>query len=261
MPSDKRNAIYAAYAFCRYCDDAVDQELDTDSKLTKLQDLRLQLESATQGSPEGPMFTALAHAANVYNIPSQYFDEVINGVEMDLTKSRYQTFEELQLYCYRVASVVGLICIQIFGYKSPVAKQHAINLGLAMQLTNIIRDVREDLDRGRIYLPLDELSQYGCTEQNLATEIPNQSTRNLMAFQVERARMYFQRGGKLFPYLSPRSRACPAVLSQLYIRILDHVEANSFNVFDGRISLSKNEKLLVTATTWLKSFLPQKIPI
>ena len=204
------------------------------------------------------MFTAVAHATDFYNIPSQYFDEVIDGVEMDLNKNRYQTFEELELYCYRVASVVGLICIQIFGYENPAAKQHAIDLGIAMQLTNIIRDVQEDLDRGRIYIPQEELSRYGCTEQDLVSGIPNESTRNLIGFQVQRARMYFQRGNKLFPYLSPRSRACPAVLAQLYIRILDQVEANSFNVFNGRISLSKKEKLLVTATTWLKSFLPQK---
>ncbi len=260
LPPHKRRAIYAAYAFCRHCDDAVDQEMAPEKKPEILRQLRGNLDAAYGGSPDGPVFTALAHAAETYDIPAQYFHDVINGVEMDLTKNRYQTFEELKLYCYRVASVVGLICIQIFGYRDPVARQYAVDLGLAMQLTNILRDVQEDLERGRIYLPREDLDRFGYTEEELGRAVTNDALRGLMTFQAQRAREYFRQGGKLMPYLSPRSRACPAVLAQLYSHILDRIEANGFNVFDGRISLSGREKLLVTATTWLKSFLPQPVP-
>lgn len=260
LPSQKRRAIYAAYAFCRHCDDAVDLDIPRKSKLEALSSLRNQLEAAYRDRPQGAVFTALAHSAQTYGIPEEYFQDVISGVEMDLTKNRYETFDELRLYCYRVASVVGLICLEIFGYKDAKAKEHAIDLGLAMQLTNILRDIQEDLNRDRIYLPQQEMKQYGYSEEDLRIGVRNDAQRRLMAFQVQRARDYFQEGVKLLPYLSPRSRACPAVLAQLYVHILDRIKGNDFNVFNGRISLSGREKVLVTATTWLKSFLPHPQP-
>lgn len=260
LPPQKRRAIYAAYAFCRHCDDAVDQDNSKDGKLEALSDLQSQLEATYQNRPQGAVFTALGHAAQTYRIPKEYFQDVISGVEMDLTKHRYETFDELRLYCYRVASAVGLICLEIFGYRDPKAKEHAVDLGLAMQLTNIMRDVQEDLKRDRIYIPQQEMEQYGYTEEDLRLGILNDPQRRLMGFQAQRAREYFQSGAKLMPYLSPRSRACPAVLAQLYRHILDRIEGNNYNVFDDRIRLSGREKLLVTTTTWLKSFLPHPHP-
>ena len=260
LPAAKRRAIYAAYAFCRRCDDAVDAVASLDDKQVALFQLTARLDEAYRGQPQGPVFTALVHAAQTWEIPQSYFQDVIRGVEMDLTNNRYHAFEDLRLYCYRVASVVGLICLQIFGYSHPKAKDYAVDLGLAMQLTNILRDVQEDLARDRIYLPLEELHRFGYSEQELKGEVRNDAQRRLIAFQVERAQSLFQSGAKLLPYLSPRSRACPAVLAAIYTRILRRIASNDYNVFGGRISLSGSEKLLVMTTTWLKSLLPLPHP-
>ena len=260
LPTAKRRAIYAAYAFCRHCDDAVDEVASLDDKQSALHRLTTRLDAAYHNQPEGTVFTALAHTAQTYEIPQSYFQDVIRGVEMDLANNRYRTYEDLRLYCYRVASVVGLICLQIFGYSHPKAKDYAIDLGLAMQLTNILRDVQEDLARDRIYLPLDEIHRFGYSKDELRNEVRNDAQRNLIAYQVERAQSLFQSGAKLLPYLSPRSRACPAVLAALYTRILRRIVSNDYNVFGGRISLSAREKLLVMTATWLKSFLPLPRP-
>ena len=194
--------------------------------------------------------------AATYDIPQEYFQEVIAGVESDLIKTRYENFEELQRYCYQVASVVGLICLQIFGYKDPLAKAHAVDLGLAMQLTNIVRDVREDLGYGRIYIPQDELAQFGYSEEELRAGVVNEAFVELMRFQTQRARSYFRSGFKLLPYLSYRSRACPAVLGQLYRKVLERIEKADYDVLSQRVSLSTGEKLRVTAQTWLTNTIP-----
>ena len=259
LPPGKRKAIYAAYAFCRLCDDAADEEIGIEQKLNLLAQLRHELSLAYSGGDTGPVFTALAHAANVFDIPEGDLQEVVSGVETDLTKSRYQDFDELRTYCYRVSSVVGLICIQIFGYSDVRAKDHAVALGLAMQLTNILRDIKEDLDRDRVYLPLDEIERFGYSVEEMRAGVVNEAYRHLMEFQVRRARQHFDSGFKLLPLLSSRSRACPAVLGQIYSRILDRIEARDFNVFNGRVGLSKGEKYLVTAQTWMKSFLPTAV--
>ena len=259
LPTRKRRAIYASYAFCRLCDDAADEEIPIGEKLNLLGELRRKLSMAYSGHPLGPVFTALAHAANSFDIPEEYFQEVISGVETDLTKSRYLDFEELRTYCYRVASVVGLICIQIFGYSNVRAKEFAIDLGLAMQLTNILRDIEEDLHRDRVYLPLDEMREFGYSVEELKAGVVNQPFLQLMRFQAQRARQYYGSGFKLLPYLSPRSRACPAVLGQIYSHILDRIETKEFNVFDGRVGLSRREKYFVTAQTWMRSLLPMTV--
>lgn len=260
LPTPKRRAIYAAYAFCRHCDDAVDQVASLEDKQAALRSLTQRLNNAYHDKPVGPVFTALAHTARAYSIPQSYFQDVIRGVEMDLATTRYSTYEDLRLYCYRVASVVGLICLQIFGYRHEKAKEYAVDLGLAMQLTNILRDVQEDLARDRIYLPQDEIEHFGYSESELRQEVRNDAQRSLIEFQVRRARSLFQSGAKLLPYLSARSRACPAVLAAIYTRILRRISSNEHNVFGGRISLSSREKILVMTTTWLKSFLPLPRP-
>lgn len=256
LPQERRRAIYVAYAFCRYCDDAVDTAESVDQKMATLQSLHASLNDAYTGRTSDPLFLALADVADRHDIPEEYFKQVIHGVESDLTKVRYQDFEELRSYCYQVASVVGLICLQIFGYKDDSAREHAIDLGLAMQLTNIARDIQEDLELGRIYLPQDEIARFGYSEEALEAGIVNESFINLMRFQAQRARGYFDSGFKLLPYLSPRSRACPAVMGQLYSKVLQRIEEAEFDVFQHRISLSKSEKLRVTAQTWFTSMLP-----
>jgi phytoene synthase len=257
LPEARRRAIYVAYTFCRYCDDSVDAQRSLDEKLLMLAELRRKLEETYHGHTTEPVFLGLADVAQKYNIPQEYFREVLSGVESDLVKDRYQNFEELRQYCYQVASAVGLICIQIFGYKDSKARDHAIDLGLAMQLTNIVRDVKEDLEFGRIYLPQDEMARFGYSEEELRNGIVNEPFINLMRFQTRRARDYFQSGFLLLPYLSPRSRACPAVLGQLYSKVLDLIEAADYDVLHQRVSLTKSEKLRVMAQTWLTSILPR----
>ena len=253
LPAAKRRAIYATYAFCRLCDDATDDSDDPDVKLRLVGEQREALEMTCAGKPEGQVYLALHDTINSFGIPRDHLDEVINGVEMDITKSRYATFEELSEYCYRVASAVGLVCIEIFGYTDPNARQHAVDLGIAMQLTNILRDVEEDLERDRLYLPSEDLERFGCSEDEILQRRTSDGFRDMMRFQVERARDYFQRGKRLMPLLSPRSRACPAVLHGLYSRLLDRIEAADYNVFGKRIGLGTHEKLGLTAKLWLNA--------
>ena len=256
LPAAKRRAIYAAYAFCRHCDDSVDEGISANAKLKSLAEIQTNLDRTYSGEPTSPIYVALSDVAYNYDIPQDYFQEIILGVKSDLVKDRFQNFDELKGYCYSVASVVGLICLQIFGYEDDDAKGYAVDLGLAMQLTNIIRDIREDLDMGRIYLPQDELAQFGYTEEDLRNGVRNEAFLKLMRFQSQRAREYFDRGFNLLPYLSKRSRVCPAVLGALYSKVLDRIETSNYDVLESRVALSKAEKLAITAKTWLAGMLP-----
>ena len=260
LPPKRRRAIYVAYAFCRYCDDAVDTESSIEEKLQRLNELRELLDSCYQGQADEPVFVGLSQVAKDYSIPQEYFGEVLSGMEADLVKTRYLDFAELRQYCYQVASAVGLICIHIFGFKDSRATDHAIDLGLAMQLTNISRDVKEDLAFGRIYLPQDELARFGCTEDDLRSEQVTDAFRELMRFQTQRARSYFHSGFQLLPYLSPRSRACTAVLGRIYSKLLDRIEGADFDVLNHRVSLTTAEKLSVMAQSWAGSMWPRRIP-
>ncbi len=256
LPPDKRKAIYAAYAFCRHCDDAVDEGDSREEKLSALAGLEANLEESYRGRPATLEFLALSDTADRYSIPQEYFSEIIRGVESDLVKTRYQDFGELREYCYRVASVVGLVCLQIFQYRDTAAREYAVDLGLAMQLTNIIRDVREDWNMGRVYLPQDEMARFGYTEQQLAAGVHNDALAELMQFQGQRARDYFRSGFRLLPYLSRRSRACPAALGAIYSRVLDRIESSGYDVLgERRIALSGGEKARIAAWAWMASML------
>ena len=253
LPSRKRDAIYAAYAFCRYCDDIADGPRPLDEKRRLLEETRTLLaRSLDSDETEDPVFAALSDAARAFGIPARYFEEVIAGVEMDLTRDRYSNFDELRDYCFGVASVVGLICIEVFQYTHPAARQHAVDLGLAMQLTNIMRDVKEDAQRGRIY----EIASFGYSERELLEGSVTEAFRELMGFQAARARRYFESGKRLMPLLSPGSRACPAALVGVYGTILNRIEASGFEVFEKRMGLSTAEKLLITAKLWAGSLIP-----
>lgn len=259
LPQEKRKAIYAAYSFCRQCDDSVDEAASPEAKLSALTDLQVNLALAYEGRPATPVFLALADTADRYDIPQEYFSEIIRGVESDLVKTRYQDFDELREYCYRVASVVGLVCLQIFQYPpqdGAAAREYAVDLGLAMQLTNIVRDVREDWSMGRVYLPQDEMARFGYTEEQLGAGIRNDAFVELLRFQGQRAREYFSSGFRLLPYLSRRSRACPAALGAIYSRVLDRIEASGYDVLgERRIALSGGEKARIAARAWMASML------
>ena len=265
LPRAQRAAICVAYTFCRYCDDAVDEEGSLGFKLAMLTELRGKLarcydDRAPDNRVEEPLFLALADVVRKYAIPQEYFLEILAGVESDLVKDRYANFDELRQYCYQVASAVGLVCIHIVGFHDPRARERAVDLGLAMQLTNIARDVKEDLNMGRIYLPQDEIERFGYSEAELMAGMVNPAFVELMRFHCRRAREYFDSGFLLLPYLSPGSRACPAVLGRLYSRVLDRIEDVDYDVLDHRVSLSKMEKVRVTAQTWLVCQLNRRRP-
>lgn len=255
LPREKRRAIYAAYAFCRLSDDYSDEEIPPDQKAALLSGLHDLLDKAFDGAPDSEVFVALLDASRRYGIPKDYFHEIINGVEMDLVKTRYADFRELYTYCYRVASVVGLVCIEIFEYTDPKAREYATDMGIAMQLTNILRDIQEDCERGRVYLPQDELARHGVSEESLKVGAAGPEFRAMMAEQVARAREYFDRSAALLPLLKPRSRLCPAVLRALYSELLDRIEARDYNVFGEQVTLSSREKLALTAKVWSTTML------
>ena len=260
LPARKRRAIYAAYAFCRLCDDIADGDAPVEDKRAALRETRARLRGEPDGGPPDPVFDALRHAIAAYSIPVSLFEEVVDGVEMDLVKDRYDTFEDLREYCFGVASAVGLISIEVFGYEDEAAKEYAIDLGIAMQLTNIMRDLREDAERGRIYLPLAELEAFGYSQQQLVDGVVDEQFKELMRFQADRARRYFASGSRLMPLLGPRARACPAVLAGVYSALLDSMERAGYDVFQRRIALSTRRKIFIMAKTWAASLVGKGVP-
>ena len=257
LPARQRRAIYAAYAFARECDDIVDAGLPVEEASRRLAAQRERLGRCLEGSPDGPVFTALADAVRRYDIPHDYFYSLLGGVESDLTVRRYATFEELKRYCYLVASIVGLISIEIFGYRGgEEARRRAADLGIALQLTNILRDVQEDLQRGRIYLPEEELVRFGYKADFLRQGVANESFQRLMAFQVARAEGYFEEGRTLLPLLPRRARACVGVMAGIYKSILDDIARRPETVLSRRVSLSAGQKLALAGRELMRSMVP-----
>jgi phytoene synthase len=254
LSAPRRRAIYAAYAFARECDDIVDAGLPADEASVRLAAYRESLDRCLRGSPQGPVFLALADAVQRHAIPHELFYRLIEGVETDLTVRHYESFEELRRYCYLVASVVGLISIEVFGYRGgEEARRHAEDLGIALQLTNILRDLQEDLQRDRIYLPRDELARFGYPEDDLRAGRSSEAFRALMAFQVDRARAYYESGRRLFPYLPRRARACVGVMAGIYSRILSDIEREPESVLRKRVSLSAPQKLALAGRELVRS--------
>ena len=257
LPAVKRRAIYAAYAFCRLCDDISDEDMPREKRLERFRGVREALVQARQGRFDKPVFTALGDAATRFGIPWEHFDEILDGVEMDLDISRYEMFDDLREYCHKVASVVGLVSIRIFGHNEhPEVETYAVDLGLAMQLTNILRDIKEDAGRDRIYIPQDELRRFDVSETDLTNGVVNGPFRELMRFQVGRAREFFDSGRKLIPLLEPDARACTAVLIGVYSSLLDRIEAADYDVFSQRVSLGTGQKLVTMAKLWAMSRVP-----
>ena len=253
LPTDKRSAVYSIYTFARRVDDIADSSWDLSRKQEEFAREKAKLSSLYEGNPEGKLYEALAATVEGYRIPRTYFEQLIEGVEMDLTKDRYSTFEELKVYCFRVASVVGLALIEVFGYEDSSAKKYAIDLGLGMQLTNIIRDVAEDYRRGRIYIPREDREEFGVDFSSVDASGIDDGFRDLMDYEAARARSYFQSGRKLFSCLSPRERACPAGLYGVYSNLLTKMERSNWDVWDKRTSLSTVKKVSAVLGQWLAS--------
>jgi phytoene synthase len=256
LPPSRRRAIYALYSFCRTVDDAADLAPSVAEAESQLNSLRHDLTLCLSGCSSGPLFAALADTIARFGVKSEHLMAVIDGVQQDLTVTRYDNFEQLREYCWKVASAVGLLSLPVFGYRDPQAVEYAEDLGLAMQLTNILRDIKEDLERGRIYLPQDELSSYGIREEALASGVVDEAFRDFLAFQVRRARHYFQSGSRLIPLVSYSSRICPMMLQALYSRVLDHIERAGYDVFSQRRGPSDAEKVFLLLGACLRCLLP-----
>lgn len=255
LPKPKREAIYAVYAFCRLSDDLVDEVKAGGDPAEALSRWRKELDTHFENSIGPPVIAAVGQAARRFEIPKVYFKELLDGMEMDLTRARYATFEELYSYCYRVASVVGLICIEIFGYTNPRTRTYAEQLGIAFQLTNILRDLAIDAKRGRIYLPQDELKRFGYSEEDLLAGRYNGAFVELMRFQCERARNYFRAASVGLPEEDRRSLLAAEIMRAIYYRLLLKIEQRRYNVFQGDIALPKSHKLFLAGGLWLRSTL------
>jgi 15-cis-phytoene synthase len=249
LPTERRRALHAVYAFCRFIDDIADDETIREPALL-LARWREELERVYSGAPTRALSRALADSARRFKIPRELFEEIINGVEMDLSRKRYQSWEELRPYCYRVASALGLICIEIFGYSNPSAKLYAENLGLALQLTNILRDVREDAERGRIYLPLEDLARFNVSEQEILGGVYSPNFVRLMDFEARRARELYALAQS---ELAPEDRATlltAEAMRLIYAALLERIINSNYRVLDRRHRLSAPHKLYLVGRAW-----------
>jgi len=255
LPRAQRRAIETVYAFCRIVDDIVDGDsVDTSNPQRELDRWRGEIHACFNGqTPRHPVARELKAILQTFPIPEEHFLALIRGMEMDLVRRRYATFAELDEYCYHVASVIGLMCIEIFGYRHASARDYAIHLGKALQLINIVRDVPEDAARGRVYLPLDEMARFGVTEEALRAGVYDESFIQLAAQQAARARRFrFQALAALRCEDRPAMVAAE-IMATIYFKLLDQMEAMRFNVFHHRPRLSKLQKALIAATLLLKS--------
>ncbi|HEU4390839.1 MAG TPA: presqualene diphosphate synthase HpnD [Blastocatellia bacterium] len=253
LPKNKRQAIKTVYEFCRIVDDLVDETPGKGDPFAGLDMWREEIEACYQGLPATPIGDRLTDAIEEFDIPKQPFVDLIDGMRMDLEYSSYQTFADLREYCYRVASAVGLICIEIFGYESLRTREYAVNLGLALQLTNILRDLKEDVRRGRIYIPVEDLERFGYSQDNVRQNVYNTPFIDLMKFEHSRARSYFLRAAGALPDEDRASLFAAEIMADIYHRLLDQIAAVKFDVFRNQISVPKKERLKLAVNFWLKS--------
>jgi phytoene synthase len=261
LPNEKQRSIFAIYGLCRYLDNLVDdyvdlidfEEINVDEVDSKLNEFKIALKDVYDGKPSNdPILTAFADTLETYHIPIDLPYLLIDGVRTDLVKNRFNNFQELYDYSYKVASVVGLMTSKVFGYTHNEALEYAVDLGIAMQLTNILRDVGEDLERNRIYLPLDEMKRFGVTEESLFDHQYTENFYDLMKFQIERARAYYQKADKGIEMLSKDSRLPVYLARYNYCKILDKIEENEYNVLNERAYLNKFEKFQILPRIFVK---------
>ena len=256
LPKAKRDGMSALYAFCREVDDVADEEsVPVETRRTQLAAWREDVRRAcTGGAPEFPVNRELQSVIRTHpGLRFELFDDLIRGVEMDLDIKRYQTHAELEQYCYRVASVVGLLSIEIFGYTNPRTRDYAVYLGKALQLTNILRDVRTDAERGRIYLPLEELARFGVTEEEILQGHYSPRFRDLAISVAARARHFYKLALESLPPEERRSMAAAELMGSVYWRLLEKLEARAFNVFGPEPTrVTKAQKILLILRTWLR---------
>jgi phytoene synthase len=251
LPKHKREAIHAVYAFCRYTDDIVDEGPDEHGSVVLLRRWRIELGRALHGASSYPLLNQLSAVAQRFKIPVEYFYQLIQGMEMDLWKKRYQTFGELREYCTLVASSVGLMCREIFGYRTESTRDYAINLGIALQLTNILRDIRDDARKGRIYLPQEDLRRFGVTEEDILHGRYTPQFVALMRFECDRASSYFDIARDALKDEDKHYFFAARVMWSIYAHTLQKIKRSDYRVFERRIGIPTYLKLLITFRYWL----------
>jgi len=249
LPEQKRQAIIALYAFCREVDDAVDETSDTEVARAQLNWWREEIIRTFNAAPTHPVGKALQEAMQNFDFHQEYFMEIIDGMAMDLDTFTYKDFNQLALYCHRAASVVGLLSVEIFGYQDRKTLSYAEQLGMALQLTNIIRDVREDAERGRIYLPQDDLARFNVNVDDVLALKSSPELVKLLAFQTERARSYYQQAMNLLPQQDRYTQRTGLVMAAIYEATLNEIEKDGFQVMSHRISLTPIKKLWIAWRT------------
>jgi 15-cis-phytoene synthase len=268
LPKDEREAIHTVYAFCRYTDDIVDIDhpapllgatakdySEVQRKRERLDRWRREVEKCYNGTSTHPIMLPLTAVVNRFSIPQQYLLTLIDGCERDLIQHRYRTFDELKEYCYSVASIVGLISIEIFGYKYDETKEYAVNLGYALQLTNILRDIKTDKDRGRIYLPEEDLVRFGYSEEDLMNNIHNEQFVELMRFQTRRTREYYHKARAALRADESITMFAAQIMDAIYYRLLEKIEIADYNIYNGKVSVSTAHKILIALRLWTKTHL------
>jgi phytoene synthase len=251
LPPEKRRAIEAVYAFARRGDDIVDSGLEPDRTVEELARYRQALDECYAGRGATPELRALAQSVARFQLPRQPFDDLILGLEMDLSVARYDTFEDLALYCYRVASTIGLIAIEIFGYQNPRTRDYAVNLGLALQLVNILRDLESDARRGRLYLPREDLERFGVGPGEILAGRYDDPIIELMQFECDRARHYFDLARQLLPPEDRRAMVAAEIMAAIYWRLLRLIQKRRYNVFGKRLRLSQPRKFWTALSVYL----------
>jgi len=254
LSKQKREAIIALYAFCREVDDVVDECTELKVAQVKLAWWKEEIQNLYKGNPIHPVTKALQPFIHQFHLSEEHFLEIIDGMEMDLNFNRYEDFKQLQLYCYRVASVVGILSAQIFGFSNRKTLKFAHDLGLAFQLTNIIRDVGEDARRNRIYIPLDELARFGVSEEDILRSRQSETVKQLLEFQIERAESYYDRALNELPEEDRKSQRVGLIMTAIYRTLLREIKADGAEkVLNFRTSLGTLRKLSLAFNTWLKN--------
>jgi 15-cis-phytoene synthase len=249
LPPPRRRAITALYAFCREVDDVVDEVADPAVARTKLAWWRQEVARAFDGTPQHPVALALQPIVREFALPPEHFQTVIDGMAMDLEQARYVDFAALELYCHRVAGVVGLMSAEIFGYTDPRTKGYARDLGIAFQLTNICRDVGEDARRGRIYVPQDDLARFAVAPSALLRAEYTDAVRSLMAFEVSRAQAWYERALAQLPAVDRKAQRTGLIMAAIYRTLLDEIARDGYRVLDRRTSLTPLRKLWIAWKT------------
>ncbi len=252
LPAEKRRAIHALYAFCREVDDVVDECEDPAVAVAKLSWWRQEVALLEHGSPTHPVMIALKEVRQKFDLPLEYFNEIIDGMAMDLEYSRYPDFKSLSLYCYRVAGVVGLLSAEIFGVTDRKTLRYATELGTALQLTNIIRDVGEDARRGRIYIPVDELQEFNVPAADIMNARETSEFQALMAFQAERAQGYYRSALDTLPAADCSAQRPGLIMAAVYRTLLDEITKDGFQVLKQKTALPPLRKLWIALKTWFK---------